>query len=103
MFAMSDGVRIYYETVGNGVPLVLHHGSPQASGDWREFGYVGPLSERYQVVLMDARGHGQSDKPHDREAYAHDRLVGDVVAVLDAAGIERAHFWGYSFGGWIGL
>jgi pimeloyl-ACP methyl ester carboxylesterase len=54
-------------------------------------------------VLIDARGHGRSDKPHDREAYVLDRLVGDVLAVLDAAGIERTHYWGYSFGGWIGL
>jgi pimeloyl-ACP methyl ester carboxylesterase len=103
MFAVNDGVRIGYDIVGNGLPLVLQHGSPQDSDDWRQSGYVGPLSECFQVVLVDARGHGRSDKPHDREAYALDRLVGDVVAVLDDAGIERTHYWGYSFGGWIGL
>jgi pimeloyl-ACP methyl ester carboxylesterase len=53
------------------------------------------------LVLVDARGHGKSDKPHDPEAYPLDNRAADVVAVLDALTIKKAHFWGYSMGGWI--
>jgi pimeloyl-ACP methyl ester carboxylesterase len=102
-YAINEGIRIYYEIVGKGEPLILQHGFSQESGEWRRFGYVSPLSERYRVVLVDMRGHGQSDKPHDGKAYARKNLVGDIVTVLDALGIQRAHYWGYSMGGWIGL
>jgi pimeloyl-ACP methyl ester carboxylesterase len=61
------------------------------------------LKRDYQLVLVDARGHGNSDKPHDPEAYGLDDRVGDVVAVLDSLTIRQAHFWGYSMGGWIGF
>ena len=54
MFAMNDGIRICYDVAGKGVPLVLQHGSPQDSDDWRQSGYVGRLSERFPVVLIDA-------------------------------------------------
>ena len=101
--ATNAGVRIHYEVVGSGEPLVLHHGYSQDSSEWRQFGYVEPLSARHRVVLMDMRGHGRSDKPHEAEAYTLEPLVGDVIAVLDALGLERADYWGYSMGGWIGL
>ncbi len=97
-YATNEGVRVHYEIVGKGEPLVLQYGYSQDSGEWREFGYVAPFSERYRVVLVDMRGHGRSDKPHDGEAYALKNLVGDVVAVLADAGIQRAHYWGYSMG-----
>ncbi|MBX3497869.1 MAG: alpha/beta fold hydrolase [Alphaproteobacteria bacterium] len=102
-YAENDGVRIYYEIEGSGPPLLLQHGFSQNLNDWRQLGYVKELASRYQVVLMDARGHGQSDKPHDPEDYSIDKHVADVLAVMNAAGIERAHFWGYSMGGWIGF
>jgi len=54
-------------------------------------------------VLVDARGHGGSDKPHDPDAYALTARVGDVVAVLDDLHLDRAAFWGYSMGGRIGF
>src|SRR5262249_10828234 len=56
----------------------------------------------HRLILVDARGHGESDKPHERAAYTVDKHVTDIVAVLDALGVERAHYWGYSRGGWIG-
>jgi pimeloyl-ACP methyl ester carboxylesterase len=53
--------------------------------------------------MVDARGHGESDKPHAVADYALDKRVGDLLAVLDHAGVGRAHYWGYSMGGWIGF
>ena len=70
MFAMNDGIRICYDVVGKGVPLVLQHGSPQDSDDWRQSGYVGRLSERFQVVLIDARAEAAV-----RSSYENARLM----------------------------
>ena len=101
-YADNHGVRIHYELIGAGPDLVLQHGFTQALEDWIECGYVAALQDHFRLVLIDARGHGLSDKPHDAGAYALPLRVGDVTAVLDAAGISRAHYWGYSMGGFIG-
>jgi pimeloyl-ACP methyl ester carboxylesterase len=101
--AWNDGVRIHYEVEGSGPPLVLQHGITQSVDAWRRGKYVDELKSHYRLILVDARGHGASDKPHDAAAYASARRAGDVVAVLDSLGIERAHYWGYSMGGLIGF
>jgi pimeloyl-ACP methyl ester carboxylesterase len=88
---------------GTGPALVLQHGFTSCLEDWYECGYVAALQPKYRLILVDARGHGDSDKPHDEASYTLDRRVADVTAVLDAATIEKARFWGYSTGGWIGF
>jgi pimeloyl-ACP methyl ester carboxylesterase len=101
-YANNAGIRIRYEVEGAGPPLVLHHGA----GGFLEFlydiGLVEALRDDYQLILMDARGCGRSDKPHDPEAYSRALRAGDVVVVLDDLGLGRAHFMGYSMGGMIG-
>jgi pimeloyl-ACP methyl ester carboxylesterase len=71
--------------------------------DWYEAGYVPALCGAYRLVLVDARGHGASGKPHDPDAYRIERRVADVLAVLDDLGIAEAHFLGYSMGAYIGF
>jgi len=71
--------------------------------DWYDYGYVSALRNEYRLVLLDARGHGDSDKLHSPGAYELSKRVKDVVAVLDDLGTRRAHFFGYSMGGWIGF
>jgi pimeloyl-ACP methyl ester carboxylesterase len=102
-YADSRGIRIHYRVEGEGPPLVLQHGFTQSIDDWYEFGYVDALKRDYRLILVDARGHGQSDKPHDPNAYGLDNWVADVTSVADAMGVAKAHFWGYSMGGWIGF
>jgi pimeloyl-ACP methyl ester carboxylesterase len=102
-YANNQGVRIHYEVEGQGPPIVLHHGFAGNLEDWRTFGYVLGLEKQYQLILVDARGHGQSDKPHDPAAYRQDLAATDVVGVLDHLGIGQAHFWGYSMGAGIGF
>lgn len=102
-YVNHQGTRIHYKVEGNGPPLVLQHGSTSSLEAWYLFRYVEMLMQHYQLILVDARGHGASDKPHDRADYALPLRVGDVVAVLDDLGIEKAHYWGYSMGGWIGF
>jgi pimeloyl-ACP methyl ester carboxylesterase len=102
-FARNGGVRIHYKTAGRGPALVLHHGTGGSGPDWGDLGYVEALQDRHRLILIDARGHGQSDKPHDPAAYNLHLRAADVVAVLDDLHLQRADFLGYSMGGWIGF
>jgi len=102
-YADSQGIRIHYQIEGAGSPVVLQHGMTQSIEDWYERGYVDALRGTHSLILIDARGHGRSDKPHETRAYSLASRVNDVVAVLDAEGTEKADFWGYSMGGWIGF
>lgn len=98
-YAQNGSDRIYFEVEGDGPGLLLHHGFAMSLQRWREAGYVEALKSTYRVVLMDARGHGRSDKPHDPARYTTDLILGDVKAVLREAGLDEVHFWGYSMGG----
>jgi pimeloyl-ACP methyl ester carboxylesterase len=100
-FVNNQGVRIHYEVEGEGPPLVLQHGFSDSLQTWYELGYVDGLKSDYRLILVDARGHGASDKPHEPGAYKPESNAADVVAVLTDLGISRAHFFGYSMGGWI--
>jgi len=102
-YADNQGVHIHYRVEGAGPPLVLQHGFTQSIEEWVKFGYVAGLEADYRVILVDARGHGQSDKPHEPAAYPIESRAADVVAVLDTLGVTKAHYWGYSMGGWIGF
>ena len=102
-YADNGSVRIHYQLEGKGPALVLQHGFTESVVDWYETGYVEALRPDYRLILIDARGHGASDKPRDPDAYVLNRRVADVVAVLDALDIAKALFWGYSMGGWIGF
>ena len=104
-YVNHNGIRTWYETEGSGPPLVLHIGFLGSLEDWRrdDTPYTAALRDRYQLILLDPRGQGRSDKPHDPRAYTLAARAGDVIAVLDALGIERAHYWGYSMGGSVGF
>jgi pimeloyl-ACP methyl ester carboxylesterase len=102
-FVANDGVRIFYEVEGEGEPLVLYHGLTGSGERWRDTGYVSGLAGSYRLILIDARGHGQSDKPHDQSAYGRLRQASDVIAVLDDLCIARTRFWGHSMGGDVAL
>ncbi|MGE9010621.1 alpha/beta fold hydrolase [Leptospira interrogans] len=98
-FVTNRGVSIYFQTMGEGSPLVLLHGLGGSGSDWIDLGYVDALKDRHQVILIDARGHGKSDKPHDPAAYDLAVRASDVVAVLDDLGHKTSDFFGYSMGG----
>ena len=95
----SHGVRIHYEVEGQGPPLVLRHGFSLTSEDWREYGYVAALRDQYTLILMDSRGYGASDKPHDPSAYIWPALVGDIISVINELRLNQVYFWGWSMGG----
>ena len=96
-----DGVNIYYEVHGDGPPLLLTHGYSSTSAMWH--GQVDALAKDHKLVLWDMRGHGQSDYPDDPHAYSEALTVGDMAAILDAVGAERARNGGLSLGGSMSL
>ena len=102
-YANNHSVRIHYQVEGEGPPLVLQHGFTSSLQSWYAYGYVAALQPHYRLILIDARGHGQSDKLYDPQAYALQHRVEDVLAVLDALQVDNAHYLGYSMGGRIGF
>jgi len=102
-YADSSNVRIHYQTEGSGPPLLIHPGFVASGEEWAEVGYLAPLQAHYRVIVLEPRGQGRSDHPHDPAAYTRERRVADVLAVLDAELIDRAHFWGYSMGAAMGF
>lgn len=97
-FVNNSGTQIYYETYGDdaGQPVLLLHGLGSSARDWER--QRDALSD-YRVVALDVRGHGRSDKPQG--PYSVLQFAQDVVAVLDAVGIDAAHVVGLSMGGMI--
>jgi pimeloyl-ACP methyl ester carboxylesterase len=95
----SKGVKIAYFVQGKGEPVVLIHGWLSSAGiNWALPGISKELAKDYQVIAMDVRGHGLSDKPTKEEAYGPE-LVEDVARLLDHLKIKKAHIVGYSMGG----
>lgn len=94
-FADSGGVRIAYESFGAGPALLLMQGIGYARWSWDPI--VPLLAERFRVLSFDNRGIGESDIP--LPPYTARQIAEDALAVLDAAGVVRAHVVGASLGG----
>ena len=92
----SNGVKIRYVTEGKGEPIVLLHGWMGDSSMWGRLD-TNPATKEYQLIAVDLRGHGKSDKPHDPEKYGPE-MAEDVVRLLDHLKLPKAHLVGYSMG-----
>src|ERR1700722_7389966 len=90
-----EGARIWYSTYGSGPPVILLHGGLGHSGNW---GYQVPtlVESGYRVVLVDSRGHGRSSR--DAQPFSYELMASDVLAVMDALGLEKAALVGWSDG-----
>ena len=97
----DDGVKLHYEESGSGTPIVFVH---EFAGDWRTWEpQLRHFSRRYRCIAYNARGYPPSDVPADVERYSQQRARDDILAVLDALSIERAHIVGNSMGGFATL
>ena len=93
----GDGVELAVLDQGEGRPVLLLHGFPDSSAVWRHQ-VPALVAGGFRVVAPDLRGFGESDKPGGVEEYALARSVADMLAVLDALGIERTHVVGHDWG-----
>ncbi len=99
-FAIAgDGARIGYEVIGAGPPLLLIAGQASDRSTWHRV--RDDFAAQHRVIVFDHRGTGDSDKP-EAAAYSTRGFAADAIAVLDAAGVARAHVYGISMGGRIG-
>jgi pimeloyl-ACP methyl ester carboxylesterase len=92
-----DATNLHYEISGRGVPVLLVMGLGMTADAWWRTTPV--LADSYRVIAFDNRGVGRSDRPPG--PYTLAQMAHDAVAVLDAAGVDRAHVYGISMGGMI--
>jgi pimeloyl-ACP methyl ester carboxylesterase len=97
--ATVNGVKIWYATFGRGTPVILLHGGLANANYWGFL--VRELAGRYQVIVMDSRGHGRSTR--NSEPIGYDLMAADVLAVMDVLKIDKAAIVGWSDGAIIGL
>jgi pimeloyl-ACP methyl ester carboxylesterase len=95
-----NGLHMYYEVQGEGSPLVLLHGGVQ-SIDLSFAGLIPQLVGRHRVIGVELQGHGRTADIDRKSTSA--ALAGDVVALLDHLGVDRAHVLGFSLGAAVAL
>jgi pimeloyl-ACP methyl ester carboxylesterase len=97
----DDGVKLYYEEAGEGVPIVFVH---EFAGDYRSYEpQMRHFSRRYRCIAYNARGYPPSDVPAEVAKYSQARARDDIRAVLDGLRIDKAHVVGISMGGFATL
>ena len=98
-FKSFDGTNIYYEVKGNGDPVLLVHGFIVNGQSWKRTElYKDLLAQGYKVIILDQRGNGFSDKPHDSLAYDNDAEAKDIMGLLKHLKIKKYSAVGYSRG-----
>jgi pimeloyl-ACP methyl ester carboxylesterase len=108
-FKTWDGLEIAYQEWGSeqtgGPPVVLHHGFvADANANWVATGVVDALTAGgRRVIAPDARGHGQSEKPHDPDRYGEQRMARDLTVLLDTIDAPQIDLVGYSMGAIVSL
>jgi pimeloyl-ACP methyl ester carboxylesterase len=99
--APVDGVKLFYEEVGQGRPLVFVHEFAGEAESWRP--QVNFFARRYRTIAFNARGYPPSEVPEDPGAYSQRRAVDDIRGLLDHLKIDTAHVCGLSMGGYATL
>jgi pimeloyl-ACP methyl ester carboxylesterase len=102
-FVSHRGQRIHYTVEGAGPLVVLQHGLFMDADSWKANGIVDALKARHRVACVDSLGHGLSDKPTEARLYDQDQRAGDLAAVIDDLGEDRAAVFGYSMGAWMAV
>ena len=97
-YANVGGVRLYYEEVGQGLPVIFVHEFAGDTGSWNL--QMSFFARRYRAIAYNARGYPPSDMPEDVNAYSQMIAMEDIRGVLDALGIAKAHIVGLSMGGY---
>jgi len=98
-FSSFDRTKIYYEVHGDGFPVLLVHGFIVNSNSWKHTAlFDSLLANGFKVILIDLRGNGKSDKPHNDKAYENDAEAKDIMLLLKHLHIKNYYAVGYSRG-----
>ncbi len=99
-FLTPDGIRIRWQELGEGRPLLLLHGFiSDGQTNWATYGTAGRLAGAgFRCIMPDLRAHGSSDKPHDPARYPPDILAQDQIALVHHLGLSSYDLAGYSLG-----
>lgn len=99
LFTSFDGIKIHYDVKGAGYPVVLVHGFMSNSNSWKRGALIPALVDNgFEVITLDLRGNGLSDKPHSLEAYQDNAEIRDVMALMKHLGFKKYDVVGYSRG-----
>jgi len=94
----SDGVSLYVNVKGSGIPCLYLHGGPGSGSYWLEKFFGEYLEQHFQMIYLDQRGVGRSSSPGDGN-FSMDRMVCDFEEIRQALGIDQWLTLGHSFGG----
>ena len=96
--ARVNGINIFYEEAGEGTPLIFVHEFAGEAKSWHL--QMRFFARRYRCIAFNARGYPPSDVPDDPRAYSQDLAASDILGLLDALAIPKAHICGLSMGGY---
>jgi pimeloyl-ACP methyl ester carboxylesterase len=99
--AVVNGIRLYYEEAGQGLPMVFVHEFAGEAASWAP--QMRFFARRYRAIAYNARGYPPSDVPEDPAAYSQQQAADDIRGLLDALKIQKAHVVGLSMGGYATL
>lgn len=97
-----DNARIHYEDVGTGEPIITTHGVGENGSYWSEPGVTAMLAERYRVVSMDMRAHGQTIVEGEPNGFDVETMADDIDALADELRLDRFHLLTHATGGMVG-
>lgn len=99
----NDGVKIAYQTFGEGPAILLAHAGGRDKRMWLDNAWVDILKDHFTVIAIDMRGCGESDKSYKPEFYQINKILEDIEIVVNECGFKEYNYFGHSYGATIGL
>jgi pimeloyl-ACP methyl ester carboxylesterase len=100
-FATINGLKIYYEESGRGMPVILLHHYFATASQWKT--YIPELAKKYKVIAVDLPGHGRSDYMDTTKVFLHKKATEYIIGLIDFLKLDSIHLMGASSGGVITL
>lgn len=101
-YLKRGNAQLHYEDVGSGEPIITNHGVGENAGYWSESGVTARLAERYRVVSMDMRAHGETFVEGEPAGFDVETMADDIGALADELNLERFHLLTHATGGMVG-
>ena len=102
-FFEKGNLRLYYEDVGEGEPIICNHGLSEDTTYWSETGVTAKLAEKYRVISIDMRAHGRTVVDGEPHGYDVETMAKDFDDLADFLGIKRFHLLSHATGGMVAV